>query len=849
MTELRRFLNGVTLAALTVLTVIVFLHVYHLDKQLEKSAYHIVALLSDSELKRGMADLQERIASHLGPADRLRPTPTATVVKLAYDPPVLDNFGRSRTDSLVACGDLAPYGSASVSLRCAALILRKGASVSEAATAFDLAASLGMGDSLQSLYNHSAEATSIRRDAPPATQAIEFVYAVIPVGSSEVVVIYPGIVVEPGFDFRSRPWYRATRHIRGLLASNIYHDYASNDFVISISPDTSPSGRIRVLADYRMQPGGTGLDLYLLNAILAIVALTGYIRFYARSRFTYQRFLVASTALLVAEYIFLVVNQVLAASEAPHLSDKHMITYLLTFLPTGSLLAVSALSLGGTKRGPWLTFWTWYPFEVLAGFLDLWSGWLVFGAAFSCVCLCLFGWNLRKVGRSYGTNGASDLSPHPRSAAAYGSIAYFLWGLSQFFMVLLARESSYLWTFLAPIAARWTWTDLLFSDVGGFIVLLYAKGVAIFFTTLFLYSLELVALRRTFAAGEPMPSLHLDAAGSIVGYSDDFPRTFDKAPNKRRFVDLIAAHEDQAEFSHAFVNDLKLRSYICQVPELFGEALLSVTLDATDSRGRSRRVWLRRFDDLRLQTSVSREALGELIAYADALREKINATRADLGVFGDPAVAGKLMAEFTSLTSEISQIILERSRRELMTLAEGELVEEVKLNIERLWGLLSEEVTQFSTLYLGSRISLAYPLPDPSFESFPRRVRISAAVWRLTINSILHEIVRDRTDDSTQADRSVRLSLVPPEQGAAALEGCIVLRFETNSSEGLRDAVAAMRQDRLFVRQGQPGRSLLTVNRLLPAFDGALVSHESHDKLFLEVGIRPLYSSSGGATS
>jgi hypothetical protein len=837
----RPLLNGVTLLALTLLAIIVFLHIYYVDRQVEASTDHIIALFADSQIQREMGALQTKISRSLVLFSG-RPAREPIKVRLAYEARYLT--GISRADTLESCERLVASGSPSVTYQCAGLVLPPRASRTEIDAALQLAGNLDLGDSLRALYLHAKDATSITNSKQRSRPVVESVYALVSIHGEEFAVIYPGGTVEPDFDFRSRPWYRPSRHLEKVDATEIYHDYSSDDFIVSLVPKAFPPATARVVADYLVQPSsGTGLDLYLLNALLAIVALSGYIRFYVRSHRKYQKYLVLSTACLLAAYVALVVNQVLTASQGPHLSDRQLIIDILSFLPAGSLLVAAGRALSGSQPRAWITTLQWYPFEFLAGALDHWSKNLYWGALFSCICLCIFAWNLRKVGKSYASEAYADLSPSPYSSASYGSAAFVLWGLAQFGLVFLARESSAVWRLISPLAAGRGWTDLLLSSVGGFIILLYAKGVAVFFTTLFLYSQELDALRRSFDDSEPVPWVHLDASGIVVGRSDDFPPDFDQAVRKQPFVALIGEAEDRREFKYAFDQNISLRSYVCSLPAL-GSGLWRITLDAQSVNSSSRKVWLRRFAEARIRSAVNREAREEIAGYFDTLRKEIEEVGSKLLDLGDLEKLRADLRELSVQTSKVGEAILAESKERSSVLPEDGQPREYKLDVAQVWQILAREVQAFSERPQNRGVSISYAQPD--FAQFPRRARISPGIWRYAIRSILNEIARCMVHPEEPNVHPLTLAFLPPDQGAAASADRIVARFETERNRGLDDKAAVFRRP-LKHSGNEVENGLRTSDTLLRSFDALLIPYPTKGRYRLEVGIRYLYSVEGAA--
>jgi len=842
MTKLeRRLLDALSLGALTALAGIVFLHIYYLDKQLEKSAYRIVALLSDSPLILKMKQLEAALSARMIGLDSDNTAITSTPIHLGSE----DLPSRS----LASC-EPDQVGSEIVLLRCATLVTRINARPVDTAAALVFARAAGLGAVLHDLYVTSYGSIRRRDHTSKSQAAIAFVYVLFPIGDTEAVVTYPGIRVGSTFDFTKRPWYRSPRRITDtdLFASPIYHDYASNDFVVTVSlHDISMARPIRVFADYRVQQAITGVDLYLLNGLIVLIALTGYIRFYSRSHRVFQKFLVASALSLFVAYTCLVTNQILAilGARVPALSDRILVTQILTFLPTGSLLAVAALSLKGAKRSPWGLVGIWYIFEALSAVATIRWNSPLFTAAFSCVCLLLFGRNLWLTGLAYKASDFDDLNPHPRRVAGLGSLAYCFWGLAQFSLIFLVRESSPLPAVLSSLMVRVTWLNVFCSDVGGFIVLLYAKGVAIFYTTLFLYSLELIEMRRSLRDGDPPPSLVLNGGGRILNYLD-FPSTFDQALDHRRFADMLADDEDRKEFTFAFGNDIPLSAYLCRVRNLFDGSLLSINLASADGVSHYRRVWLRPLDLSRLQATVEKDACEQLVMYIEELHTKIDEAARHLSEGSTPVEATSLLASLRSLFSSTGRKVLDRSRRELMTLAGEKLVSEVKLPTRRLWEVLVEETTRFTNLLIGSGITVTRSDPEVALASSPGRARVSEGIWRLAVSAVLEEFADSvATSLEDNGSREISIEVIPPDQVALPMEGLVVVVFGMRVNQHLRDAATGMRKHLIHLdpHRAQPGRRLYSAQRLLAIFDGELEPYIEHERMCLKMGVRPLYSS------
>ena len=318
---------------------------------------------------------------------------------------------------------------------------------------------------------------------------------------------------------------------------------------------------VEILIPVQSQP----INAYLLNLLLTVLALVMYIRYYLSLSDRFILFLVLSTVCLLFAYIVLVAAKLqLIPSQ-----DTYLVTRVLAFLPTGSLLVVSGLALVARSKVRLIaSFIIAYLAEIITGITNhvFESSWA--STLFGATCLVFFGFCLLNLSASYSRHEAKDLVLKPRILGTYTAIAYIIWGLGQIPLLFLGGEGLILLGRLQRFNWWANWMDSLAMDSGIFLLLFYFKMTATIFTILYLSSLAGVQFKRLVARGRDAILVPLDDSGHLLG-KGNLPIAL-KVLRGASLKGFIKEQEQVAEVGHRFRSGSSVKGIICRMPTFFG---------------------------------------------------------------------------------------------------------------------------------------------------------------------------------------------------------------------------------------------------------------------------------------
>src|SRR5262249_23497865 len=134
---------------------------------------------------------------------------------------------------------------------------------------------------------------------------------------------------------------------------------------------------------------------------------------------------------------------------------------------------------------------------------------------------------------------------------------------AQFARVFLAPEFPVVWQFVSHLTAIGTLRELLLDEVSSFIVFMYTKGFAIFFTILYLSAAEKARDRRELSAEQRTYALQIDSSGYVLTQRR-LPREFSDLVGSS-FYEYLVDPKDRQELEYAVRRGIPLRRYLCRL--------------------------------------------------------------------------------------------------------------------------------------------------------------------------------------------------------------------------------------------------------------------------------------------
>jgi len=548
-----------------------------------------------------------------------------------------------------------------------------------------------------------------------------------------------------------------------------------------------------------------------------------------------------ATSVVFLAYLTLLINELLFDLGYSSLTNRVLINSLLTFFPSGTLLIMAAVSVVRRQIINQLKFFVGiYSIEALAAGLNLLTETALFSVLFACASLLAFGWSIRWLGSNYSDKEVEQINPHPNQVSKWIAVTYTVWGLSQFSLLLLSENATALSGLLKDYTSRWDWMELLLTEPGSLMLLLYPKGIATFFTILFLLSLETVRFRETLRSRGALPFLQIDRKGRIINHHQ-----FPEEPHFSSIVfsDLVSDPEDRREIEYVIEHEVKLESYICRIPELagtFGESLVEITLSRIDTWGYPRRLWLRPVDRSKLALEVDRQFCEDLSTYLEELATALGRVDLEQDHRGEAMVFTNTLDDFrkfSQIALKDGADIIDRTRHELLLLqGEDKVLSDIKADVASIWLLIKSEIERFCQR--NESFSWHFEESPIARSSFPTRLRINTELVRIIVNCILLEI--RRSHDKSIAQR-ISLSIAEARSATGSEPpGFVSFSIQTSWSDLLKEALLRARNHRLGILQN---RSLLFAKRSLEFFGGRLLDDERSGELVIILQLRYLFSS------
>lgn len=402
-----------------------------------------------------------------------------------------------------------------------------------------------------------------------------FSHVIVKTKDGEVLFIYPATHLGSNYDFRHRPWYQHVETFGPLLLSPLYHEYVYKTPVITATRFTpSKEGSLQIGVDIALPNPPPSLSIFLVNLLFAAMALYLYWRAHLSLKMSFLLPLIASTGLLSITYLLLSIGDILVMKEVQDINLPRLILGI-SFIPSGSFILIAARLL---RRGrgsiPWNAFFLAVAVEFTCAGVGLLTGNQFLSSGFAALSLATFGVTVYRIRLRYASY--SDLTPKPAILSTMVALSYILWGLCQFASPIV----SFAWRDMAHIESPAVLRETILDDSTPFILLLYAKGLSIFLTVLYLSMLERIRLIRASGynlGGQQIGVLYLAEHGVIIRHShlpDSFPDLTDK-----NVMTLFADPVDQAELWHALEERRALRNYICQFGPRDDRRVVGVNLD------------------------------------------------------------------------------------------------------------------------------------------------------------------------------------------------------------------------------------------------------------------------------
>ena len=448
-----------------------------------------------------------------------------------------------------------------------------------------------------------------------------FVHATLQMGEYQVLLVYPAVRLDKAYRFQLRPWFRSTESQGSLLISPLYQDYTSQRTTITVlqRKDPFPPGAFRLGADLQLPPASPTESLYFLNLLVSAAAALVYLRFHALLRSRLTLYLTLSASILALAYSALLFHSLLGEESPPAARNLFL---FLSFLPNGSLLIVAATSLRSTParfKKPFRTFLLLWLVECLFAALDILTPLEFWSSLYGCFALSFFGISAFLSRHQFREPLGYARAYGPANLSTILLIAYMFWGITQFARIVLAPRIQPLWHVLAHLQIFSPLREVLLDPSSSFLLLLYAKTIAIFVTILYVSALDAYRYRQALAETHYIPNLTLAKDGTVLRQNNlpvDYPSLLGS-----NFLVLFKEADDRADISHVLLHNLPFRSHVCNLAEPFPQRPIRISFLPPSDAGEQRTLQLDPIDESSLLSALNSNILTELRKWLGRLQQ------------------------------------------------------------------------------------------------------------------------------------------------------------------------------------------------------------------------------------
>ena len=399
-----------------------------------------------------------------------------------------------------------------------------------------------------------------------------FSHVIVQASDYEALFVYPATYLDGQYNFRIRPWYQREVILDKMLLSPLYHEYVYKSPVITATRFLSKGGQnIQVGVDISMPTPAPSPSIFMFNFLFASLALYLYWRAYQNLNMKFIVPLIASTSLLSVAYLFLSLGSILAMIGFSGISLPKLIAGA-SFIPSGSFLFFSGALLKGRRKLEYSSrFLALILCELCCAGIDLLIGERMISAIFGACSLIYFGYCVLESRVRYSAAKVEKVTPNPSILGVLVFLAYSFWGICQLFAAMI----SFGWGFISRMPLG-DFGEIILDDSTPFILLLYAKGLALFLTLLFLSALDRLRLLRATTL-QRLGQIHIDERGAVVSCSG-LPRSFPHDLSGKSVFSFLEDPIDQAEVRLALEKRISIQNYFCRFGPYDERRLLGLSL-------------------------------------------------------------------------------------------------------------------------------------------------------------------------------------------------------------------------------------------------------------------------------
>jgi hypothetical protein len=480
-----------------------------------------------------------------------------------------DNFPRTNTRaSKIGCPPEAGVEGPIVSLDCISVVvfsIHRKPSLSELQR---VAKDLELVERLQVLGGR-VRGRSKETDEQPL---VWFSHVIVQTPEYEALFVYPATYLDEQYNFRIRPWFQREVILDKMLLSPLYHEYVYKSPVITATRFLSKGGEnVQVGVDISMPTPAPSPSIFMFNFLFASLALYLYWRAYQNLNMKFIVPLIASTSLLSVAYLFLSLGSILTTAGFSGISLPKLIAGA-SFIPSGSFLFLSGALLKGRRKLEYSPrFLALILCEICCAGVDLLIGERVVSAVFGACSLIYFGFCVLESRVRYSASRVEKVTPNPSVLGVLVFLAYSFWGGCQ----LVAAMISFGWGFISRMPLG-DFGEIILDASTPFILLLYAKGLALFLTLLFLSALDRLRLLRATTL-QKLGRIHIDERGAVVSCSG-LPRSFPNDLSGKSVFSFLEDPIDQAEVRLALEKRINIQNYFCRFGPRDERRLLGLSL-------------------------------------------------------------------------------------------------------------------------------------------------------------------------------------------------------------------------------------------------------------------------------
>lgn len=421
-----------------------------------------------------------------------------------------------------------------------------------------------------------------------ATNRQGLVYCLVTISSRRAMVIYPATSLGPSYDYEARQWASFDTSAEESYISGLYHDYATNRGVVTLGASPAPASSLavaRVFVDLPVDNGSSRELVYTLNAAVALVAGSLLLRFFSASRDRHELYLGAALLIVAAKYAIRLAD----AYQGGRLGGPAL-DAALPFLPCSAFLIMAGRVMRRKRMHSAITeFAQWWTLEIAAATLGLplvlesinlnpdqplvpsfFAVAAIFYLFLKHLGACLHWY--KQVPTRYNQEAAT--------LSVMAAVGLAVWGLSQMWMLVAKPDSplpfaSELRGLMASSFGSGS-TDLWFSRIGAFVILLSAKALAGLFLVLYASAREKVRLT--------MRQLHPPEA--LLGIADGRGYVFESSPDGGRWrsvlADWLSEHIDVDELKFIQSRSGRVSGLLSPVEAAGSTRLVSITASPYD---------------------------------------------------------------------------------------------------------------------------------------------------------------------------------------------------------------------------------------------------------------------------